>query len=368
MVGAGGGIRTRMGINPSDFESERYTNSTTPAKSIKDLMSIPTKLETKDIPSLEDIGISLTAPIKPGPADIIPGFLPAKGQLVISGETNVGKSLIALEAISAHVTGQPLWGELTPNHKVNKVLYLLGEHYVEVIQRLHLKTGLPMTSQVFVVGPEQMAFDKWLVVSGRPNISAIQRYQRWAEGCDLIVFDPLSAFVCGSDVENDNAQMRLVLDTMSLIAQHAGAASIILAHKGKPTMDSFGKEHSRSRYATRGASAVEDAATNIFYMERTDGEVASKLGAEGAIFELRQRKYKGEAPSEYRLVRNPTTLTHTLLGHKPYSEVMRAAARAKIARLQEMNADLNYRTCIKIVAAIDGVSEDTIKRHLGVTD
>lgn len=320
------------------------------------------------IPTLEEVGVSILAPIPEGPPDLIPGFLPLKGQLIIAGETNVGKSLIALETISSLVTGNPLWGELAPAKKINKVLYLLGEHYVEVIQRLHQKTGLPMTDKVFVVGPEQLSFDKWLVVSGRPNPAAIQRYMKWAEGCDLIVFDPLSAFVCGSDVENDNAQMRLVLDTMSLISQQAGASSIILAHQGKPTVDNFGKEHSRTRYAIRGASAIEDAATNIIYMGRADSEIASKVGSDGPVFELKVRKFKGEAPSEYRLVRNPTTLTHTLLGHKPFSEVMRSQARTKIARLQETMPELTYRSAIKILAAVDGVSELTIKRHLGLSE
>lgn len=331
----------------------------------KENMTI-TDEQVAKIPALEEVGVSILAPIAPGPADIIPGFLPSKGQMILAGETNVGKSLVALETVSALTTGNPLWGGIAPTVKAKKILYLLGEHYVEVIQRLHQKTGLPMTDKVYIVGPEQMSFDKWLVVSGRPNPSAITRYTRWAEGCDLIVFDPLSAFACGSDIENDNAQMRLLLDTMSLIAQNAGAASMILAHQGKPQMDNYGKEHKRRSYAIRGASAIEDAATNIFYMGR--GEAGDIKSGDGVPIEITTRKYKGEAPTEYQLLRDPTTLTHTLRGGRPYSEILKIAARTKIARLQETFPDYNYRTCIKIVAAMDGVSEETIKRHLGIQD
>lgn len=320
---------------------------------------------TSPIPSLESIGIRINAPIEAGPADIIPGLLPRRGQLVIAGETEVGKSLVSLEIVSALVTGVPLWGELQPTLRAKKVLYVLGEHYPEVIQRLVLKTQLEMSDEVYLLGPEQLQYDKWLVAGGKPNLQAIAKFKKWGEGCDLIVFDPFSAFVSGVDVENDNITMRLVLDTMSLIAQSSGASCIVLAHKGKPMMDGQGKEHARKSYGIRGASAIEDAATNIFYMERAEGEVAQKA-ADGQIFDMRMRKFKGESPANYRLLRNPGTLTHTLLGNRAFSEVQKIAAQGDVARLQAYRPELSFREAARFVAAIRGVSEVTIKRHLGI--
>lgn len=319
------------------------------------------------IPSLEEIGIRINAPIEQGPADIIPGFLPRRGQLVIAGETEVGKSLVALETVSCLVTGEPLWGELSPTLQAKKVLYVLGEHYPEVIQRLVLKTQLRMTDSVFLLGPEQLQYDKWLVANGRPNLQAISKFKKWAEGCDLIVFDPFSAFVSGVDVENDNITMRLVLDTMSLIAQTSGASCIVLAHKGKPMMDARGQEHARKSYGIRGASAIEDAATNIFYMERVEGEVAQKA-ADGMLFDMKMRKFKGEAPSNYRMLRNPSNLTHTLLGNRAFSEVQKIAAQGDVARLLAYNEGLGYREAIRLASAVRGISETTMKRHLGIKD
>jgi RecA-family ATPase len=314
------------------------------------------------IPALERIATRLIDPVSEGPPDIIPGFLPRQGQLVIAGATNVGKSLAALEVCSSLSTGRPLWGELEPSMQARKILYILGEHYNEVIQRLWQHTKLPMTDQVFLLGPEQLGYDKWLVAQGRPNPTAIAKLSKWAEGVDLIVFDPLSAFVTGVDTENDNIQMRLVLDSMSLIAKVSGASCIVLAHQGKPSIDKDGNERARTSYAVRGASAIEDAATNIFYMSPAAGEKGEKGSAQ--IYSMIQRKYKGLAPPEYRLLRDNATLTHSLLGNRPFVEVQKIAAQAEVSRIQQAMPNMSFADAIAAVAAVRGVDERTVRRYL----
>lgn len=323
------------------------------------------------IPSLDKIGTPIIAPVVDGPPDVIPGLLPRQGQLVIAGETNIGKSLVALEICSSLTTSNKLWGELEPTHKAKRILYVLGEHYNAVIQRLWQHTKLPMSDQVFLLGPEQLGFDKWLVAQGKQNVRAMEKFCKWAEGVDLIVFDPFSAFVTGIDVENDNIQMRLVLDSMSYIAQSTGASCLVLAHQGKPMMDKFGQEHHRKSYAIRGASAIEDAATNIFYLSRTvegASQAAQKVSGDHQILSLIQRKYKGAAPAEYRLMRDPATLCHTLLGNRPFVEVQRIATQAKIGRLQLAFPDKKMGEIIQIVAAMDSCHEKTVRRHLGLAE
>ena len=317
------------------------------------------------IPPLEEVGIPITAPVQEGPPDIIPGFLPRRGQLVLAGETNIGKSLVALEVCSSLITGQPLWGELQPTLQARKILYVLGEHYTEVIQRLWQVTQLPMTDQVFLMGPEQLSYDKWLVAQGKPNPIGISKLQRWADGCDLIVFDPFSAFVTGIDVENDNIQMRLVLDTMSLVAQSVGASCIVLAHQGKPMMDRQGQEHSRKSYAIRGASAIEDAATNIFYMNeaKPGTSAAAQETKDQKVYTLTKRKYKGIAPEEFRLTRNADTLCHHLLGNRPYIEIRKIETQAKIARIMQAFPEFKMSDVYRIVAATEGKDEKTIRNY-----
>lgn len=319
------------------------------------------------IPALEDIAISITDEIKEGPADLIPGLLPRQGELVIAGETNCGKSLMALEICSSLITGDKLWGELEPTKKVGKILYVLAEHYNEVIQRLALHTRLPFTDQVFLLGPEQLNYDRWIVANSKPNIHAINKFKRWAEDCDLIVFDPFASFMVGEGAENDNIGARLALDSMSLVAQSAGASCIILAHQGKPVLDRQGSEQTRKTYAIRGASGIEDAATNIFYMGKAKGESeAAQRAADGEIYSLTCRKYKGIAPPEYRLLRDPDTLTHRLLGNRPFVEVKRIATQARLGKLLAHVPGIDRNQAILILAALQDCSERTIRRDLGL--
>jgi len=319
------------------------------------------------IPRLEDIAIAITDPIREGPPDLIPGLLPRQGGLVIAGETNIGKSLMALEIVSSLITGKPLWGELEPAVQVKKIMYVLGEHNNEVIQRLALHTRLTFTEHVFILGPEQLLYDKWLVANGKPNLHSINKFRKWAEGCDLVVFDPFASFLVGEGAENDNIGARIALDSMGLIAQSAGACSLILAHQGKPVMDKFGVEQNRKTYAIRGASGIEDAATSIFYMGKASGEsAAAQQAADGQIFSLTCRKYKGVAPAEYRLLRNPATLTHTLLGNRPFIEVKRIATQAKLGKLMVHIPDLTKERAIQILAVLSDCSERTIRRDLGL--
>ena len=320
----------------------------------------------RPIPSLEEIAERFTDPIGDEPVDIIPGLVPKAGQVIIAGETNVGKTLAAIEIVSSLVTGEKLWGELEPTCRAKKVLYVLGEHYTDVARRLWLHTKLPLTDEVFILGPEQLNYDRWLVANSKPNIHAIDKFRRWAEGCDVLVFDPYASFMIGEGAENDNIGARLVLDSMSLIAQSAGASCIVLAHQGKPIMDMHGREQSRKTYAIRGASGIEDAATNIFYMGRAKGDSEAAKAAEGDIYSLICRKYKGVAPAEYRLLRDPYNLTHTLLGNRPFVEVRRLATEGKLGRLLSKCPNLTRSQAYEIIAALEGIDVRTVRRHLGL--
>ena len=315
-------------------------------------------------PPLEEVAEPIIAPIEEGPPDIINGFLPSRGELLIAGETNIGKSLLALEICSSYITGYPLWGELKPTKQARKILYVLGEHYIDVIKRLWQVTKLPLTDKVLIIGPDKLGFDKWLVNKGNINQNACDKLAYWAEGCDLIVWDPLAAFITGGDgTENDNLQMRVLIDAMNGVSYKVGATSLIVAHIGKPMMDKFGTEHSRKSYAIRGASGIEDAATNIFYFVKGAGGDPQKEGQD-KLLTLKCRKYKGLAPEEYRLMRNPHTLTHTLLGNRPFTEVRKIDTQAKLGRLQLALPEAKMADLITIVAASENISESTVRRYL----
>lgn len=319
-------------------------------------------------PPLELIGEKITSPIRPGVPDLIEGLMPKRGQLVIAGETNVGKTTIALEIVSSLTTGVPLWKEKKPTEVIGRVLYVLGEHYNDVVKGLWNRMGIPMGDDVWILGPEQLTVDKWLVQSGKQNPVAISKLISWAKGADLIVFDPLSAFLTGSDAENDNIQMRLVLDSMSLIAQSVDASCLVLAHQGKPAVGKDGQEFARTKYAIRGASAIEDAATNIFYMSRVQGASSVAETRDSKVFEMRNRKYKGDAPDKYELVKDPHNLTHTLLGNRPYIQVRQMETMSTYGRFQLNFPEASKSDLLKMVECATGLSEASIRRALETKD
>jgi hypothetical protein len=223
-----------------------------------------------------------------------------------------------------------------------------------------------MTDQVLMLGPEQLGFDKWLVARGDINVTAFDKFKKWAEGCDLCIFDPLSSFVGGVDVENDNIMMRTLLDTITNVCVSAGSSCLVLAHQGKPSIGKDGQEHARGSYAIRGASAIEDAATNIFYMRpATRDSIAADNLPEGIkVLDIVKRKYKGDAPDRYRLMRDRDTLCHTLLGNRPFTEVQSFDTKGALDRVLTFNPDLSKTNAVGYIAAVKNLSETTVWNHL----
>lgn len=315
---------------------------------------------------LEEVAELLDSPIEPGPPDLIPGLIPKKGQVLIVGETNVGKSTVAIEICSSLVTGAPLWDQLQPTIEAKKIAYILGEHHNDTLKRIQQRTKLPMRERVWLLGPQMLGNNKSLVVRAEKVESSIRQIRDWVAGVDLVVFDPLSAFISGEDAENDNIGMRKLLNAMDDICQPIGAACLILGHSGKPMIDQYGKAHAKKSYATRGASGIEDAATNVFYMVTSGGKSGAAEGTDGRVFSLVTRKYKDEVPSEYQLIRNLHTGVHRLIeGTRPFIEIRRQEVRAKYHGIKTALPELTERQIVRMLVETEGKDTITIRRYLG---
>ena len=301
--------------------------------------------------------------------ELIPGLLPESGTAGIVGETDTGKSLIACEIGSSLLTGQPLWGSITPTRQIDKVVYILGEHTCQTIQGLFHRTQLPHAGKFHLIGPEHLHPYKALVIGGVQQPIAVDRLLKWTEGAGLIVFDPLGGFAQGLNTENDSASMRTLIDSMSLIATRNGAACLILSHMGKPKMDDTGAEIRRTSYAMRGSSAQEDALTHVFYLRKALA-VKQQKTEDGERFDLSIRKFKGNPSSDiFKLGRDPETKRNSLLNAKaskstyPSREDV-ADYRKRVQRVLERNPGFNDETAIKVVADGEGLSTETLSRWL----
>lgn len=300
--------------------------------------------------------------------ELIPGLLPEYGTAAIVGETNTGKSLCAIEMASSLLTGEPLWGAITPNRTISKVMYILGEHTCSTLQGLYHRTQLPHSGSFNLIGPEHLHPHKALVVAGVQQQVAVDRLTKFCAGAELIVFDPLAGFVQGESAENDNATMRTLIDSMSLIASRVGAVSLILHHSGKPQMNQEGQEVRRTVYASRGASSIEDALTHVFYLRKS---ISVKQQTNNEKFDLSIRKFKGNPSSEvFKLERDFETKRNTLIQDKPVKKGgptldEKFALAAKVQRLRENNPKFDINVAIKIVADAEGYPVATVKQWLG---
>ena len=153
---------------------------------------------------------------------------------------------------------------------------------------------------------------------------SISELKEWCHDCQCVIFDPLNAFAAGSDVENDSVNMRACINAMQDVA--GGSALVILGHMGKPYFDQKRQKYEhRTTYASRGSSAIEDSVTSCYYMVREDAK------EHGNRYRLIRRKYKGDAPAFYVLVRDGRN-RHTLIGGgKTKAEVSTARSHPGIA-------------------------------------
>ena len=300
--------------------------------------------------------------------ELIPGLLPESGTAGIVGETDTGKSLIACEIGSSLLTGEPLWGAIEPARKLDKIVYILGEHTCQTIQGLFHRTKLPHAGKFHLIGPEHLHPYKALVIGGVQQSIAVDRLLKWTEGAGLIVFDPLGGFAQGLNTENDSASMRTLIDSMSLVASKNGSACLILSHMGKPKMDDAGNEVRRQSYAMRGSSAQEDALTHVFYLRKALQVKQQQSDVER--FDLSIRKFKGNPSSEvYRLQRDNVTKRNTLINAKPvkgaYPDRKEVEEhRRGIQRILEANPHFQWETAVKMVADMQGLPMETLVRWL----
>ena len=253
-------------------------------------------------------GVLADDPLPPEPPELIPGILLTHGATGFIGGKEVGKSLCSLEVQHSLVTGEPLWGAIKPTQLLPKTVHVLAEHASAVLMGLYQRTGLSNTGRMRIFGPEHLGAMKILISNGVRREESVSFYKKLVEGAGLVVFDPLASFIQGQSAENDNAPMRNLIDTMIEIAGSTGAACLILGHQGKPTLFQ-GRQIKRTSYATRGASATEDALTAVHYLDKVDG---AKIGKR-EVFTLKPIHYKGFKQPPFKLVRDHETFRHTLL-------------------------------------------------------
>jgi RecA-family ATPase len=177
------------------------------------------------------------------------GILPAGGGLFIAGDSGVGKSLLRNEISIRLAIGLDVFGIRTPT--AQKILIFQTEN---TMQQEQFRTKRMMQG----MGIEQLPDRIFYSPPYRPCSLQNKEFLKYAmdrvreTGANLMFFDPLVSF--HNRNENDNVQMRNVLDCITYMSRETGAASAIIHHFGKPPSNN----PIELQYRMRGAMALRD--------------------------------------------------------------------------------------------------------------
>ncbi len=220
---------------------------------------------------------------------IVGGLLDERESLVIVGQTNLGKSLLALMvALWLASPIRPLWGKFNALKPI-KTLFVQSENSAKGTQkrlRLMLEANPALRASldsIFFAGAECRITGSFLDPEFLANIEAMISETE----AELLVIDPLISFHGAAD-ENDNSAIRRSLDQLTALQDRTNTASVLVHNSGK-------SQHDDPIFAGRGATAIPDWADNILVLSR---DKKQKSGEGSAIIEVVHPKSRNFAKSD----------------------------------------------------------------------
>lgn len=192
---------------------------------------------------------------------IAKGILPKGGGLILAGESGEGKSLIRTEGAIHLAMGWPLWGMEIPTARRVLIFQFENTEAQEAYRLKKMLRGLEITNF-----PEHLSFsDPTIRVDmGKPQDRAKMMEIIQESRAEVIIYDPLTSLHRVN--ENDNVQIRIILDNLTEINRKTGTSAIVIHHFGKPT------ENSITSHRTRGASSIKDWADTLLAVTRKKHE------------------------------------------------------------------------------------------------
>jgi KaiC/GvpD/RAD55 family RecA-like ATPase len=205
---------------------------------------------------------------------LIKGLLEKQGSLLIIGQTGIKKSMLTLHmalTLATRHKDNRLWGifELPP--KRIRTLFIQSENGISATQKrinLMVKSNPDLRN-----GMRRLFFPDGIndcritgdlrTESFREKIKALI----FKTKARLIVVDPLISFNYAD--ENNNTEVRKVLNTLTEICDITKVACIVVHHMGKSS--------SNDVFSGRGASAIADWANDILILSKADKEGQKRI-------------------------------------------------------------------------------------------
>jgi len=279
------------------------------------------------------------------PENIISGgVLPAGGGLILTGDSGVGKSLLALETAVLLSHGLPLWNLKVP--KPYRVIVVQAENPLHSLQyrldRIMEGHGLSACSDIIITDPRlRMTL---------PNEGDVRKLTDLIEraGAEVAILDPLSSYHQAN--ENDNIAIRRVLDSLTAISRQTGCAWIVLHHHGKPSKD--------KKWEFRGASSIRDwADTMVALLPRPTPDHSKVLRL------LRFDKIRHGPGRPDILFERDRNFCHLLS-----EEELKAPASFVVKILRELGGNVPLNELAKAIGEAAGISKATAYRAINAAD
>ena len=167
------------------------------------------------------------------PPELINGFVPSSGVMVLAGAPGTGKSFTALSWAAAIAEGSQWFGRQT---RKAPVVYVLGEGFSGFGKRLEAwesVNGRPMSDNLHFMDGLTYGIDLNDPDSVQQLIAMLAYVQP-----GLVIFDSLLMLAKYSN-ENDNAEVAQVMANVNSIVQATGATAMLVQHIMESSASSF---------------------------------------------------------------------------------------------------------------------------------
>ena len=155
-------------------------------------------------------------------------------------------------------------------------------------------------------------------------------YLAKAEGCDVIVIDPIQAGVNSSD----NAAIIEFMDTLLKFAKETDTAIIAVSHMKKPSEDN---PHAVSEYQLMGSSSISQIAFNTILLSRDkmNPDPVKKSATKLQLVKCRRTGNTGEAG----WLKYDHETTHLFATSNPYEQVVSEDEARELSKPQNVKID-----------------------------
>lgn len=218
----------------------------------------------------------------------IENLLPTQGRLLVVAPGKTGKSIFCLQMVHCAAMGLPFLGFNVPRP--------LRVHYLDY------EVGpIMMQDRLALMGREYDVPRNQLFVTSFPDPNDLVGTLDSVPDIDIFVVDP--AISLGYTDENNNAQIRRLLDNLHRECRERGAGVILVHHTRKSSRDPNVRD--RGMGEARGAGAFTD------WM---DYGISLRTVTEGSSYELTFLSRGGANPEPMTVQRDPESLTYSLQG------------------------------------------------------